>query len=302
MYLGIEIGGTKLQLVIGADGKIVRRERRSVDKARGGEGIREQIKEAIPILAAGEKIVAVGVGFGGPVDWRTGRICCSHQIEGWSQFELGTWLRELVKTPVKVDNDANTACLGEAMLGAGKGRNPVFYVTLGSGVGGGLVVNGEIYHGASPGEAEIGHVRLDKSGVIVEERCSGWAVDRQIRESIQNYSGPLAKLCAGMNGGEARHLSEALRLGDPLARKILSETGENLAFALSHVVHLCHPEVIVIGGGLSLVGDPLQEAVATALKRFTMEAFLPGPEVKLAGLAEDSVPCGALLLAAQALT
>jgi glucokinase len=93
-------------------------------------------------------------------------------------------MQELVHVPVQVDNDANTAALAEGVRGAGKHSNPVFYVTLGSGVGGGLAVNGAIFHGAIPGEAEIGHVRLDKSGTIVEKRCSGWAVDRRIREAL----------------------------------------------------------------------------------------------------------------------
>src|SRR5882724_3464993 len=138
--LGIEIGGTKLQLVLGERGKIKERRRLTVEPRLGAEGIREQIKKALPEF--GGSIGAVGVGFGGPVDWKTGRIYRSHQIEGWSEFDLGSWLRELTRTPVRVDNDANVAALGEALHGAGKGLNPVFYVTLGSGVGGGLVLNG----------------------------------------------------------------------------------------------------------------------------------------------------------------
>ena len=301
MLLAIEIGGTKLQLVLGdAEGQIIRRERCAVDKARGGEGIREQIRASIPKLKAHDSIEGIGVGFGGPVDWWSGRICCSHQIEGWSDFELGAWLRELTRVPVRVDNDANTACLGEAMRGAGQGSNPVFYVTLGSGVGGGVVVDGRIYHGATPGESEIGHVRLDREGTIVEERCSGWAVDRRIREAIKGSDGKLAQLCRSVAAGEARHLAAAIREGDALAGKILNETAEDLAFGLSHVVHLCHPEVIVIGGGLSLVGEPLRAAVEAALPQFVMHAFHPAPKVELAALGEDVVPTGALFLAKQA--
>jgi glucokinase len=298
VFLGIEIGGTKLQLVLGErGGKIVRRERLAVARARGGEGIREQIAATLPKLANGQKIEAAGVGFGGPVDFRTGRICCSHQIEGWSEFEMETWVSKLIGAPARIDNDANTACLGEALLGAGRGQNPVFYVTMGSGVGGGLVVDGAIYHGAIPGEAEIGHVRLDRAGTIVEERCSGWAVDRRIRAAIQNDSGELARLCRGIESGQARFLAPALAANDPLARELLDDTADDLAFALSHVTHLCHPQIIVLGGGLSLVGEPLRAAVALALPKYTMHAFAPGPKVALASLGEDAVPCGALLLA-----
>ena len=99
-------------------------------------------------------------------------------------------------------------------------------------------------------------------------------------------------------GGESRHLRAALEAGDPVARKILAEVADDLAFALSHAVHLFHPEIIVVGGGLSLVGEPLRAAMATALPPYLMEAFHPGPRVALAGLGEDSVPVGALALAA----
>ena len=298
-FLGIEIGGTKLQLVAGdADARIVERRRFTVDQARGGAGIREQIAGALPELMQLAQPAALGVGFGGPVDAATGQICCSHQIEGWSEFPLGEWLRGLTGLPVTVDNDANTAALGEASRGAGAGHNPVFYVTLGSGVGGGLVVDGRIYHGAKPGEAELGHVRLDKSGVTVEQRCAGWAVDRKIRAACQREPWcPLAKLTADADHGEARSLAPALAQGDALAQRILDEVADDLAFGLSHVTQLMHPEVIVLGGGLSLVGEPLRAAVATALKRYVMEAFAPGPRVVLAGLGEDAVPVGALLLA-----
>ena len=298
-YLGIEIGGTKLQLVVGdADARVAERRRFTVDKARGGAGIREQIASALPALMELAKPSAIGVGFGGPVDSATGQICCSHQIEGWSEFPIGEWLRGLSGLPVTVDNDANTAALGEALRGAGRGSNPVFYVTLSSGVGGGLVVGGRIYHGAKPGEAEIGHVRLDKSGAIVEQRCAGWAVDRRIREACQREPGsPLARLTAGVDRGEARALVPALAQGDALAQRILDEVADDLAFGLSHVTQLMHPEVIVLGGGLAMVGEPLRAAVASALKRYVMEAFAPGPQVALAGLGEDAVPVGALILA-----
>jgi glucokinase len=246
------------------------------------------------------ELVAVGVGFGGPVDFRTGTICRSHQIEGWVKFSLGEWLSNLTGVPVLVENDANAACLGEAVFGAGKGTDPVFYVTLGSGVGGGLVVQGWIYHGFVPGEAEIGHVRLDRKGTIVEDRCSGWAVDRKIRQEIQHQpTGLLAQLCVGMDGGEARHLNAALKAGDTVAQKILDETAEDLAFGLSHVTHLCHPETIVLGGGLSLIGEPLRASVERALKGFVMAAFQPGPTVLLSALGEDAVPIGALQVAIQ---
>jgi glucokinase len=299
MLLGIEIGGTKLQLVTGDQaGTVVERLKLAVTQAQGAEGIREQIKKALPTLMAGSSISGIGVGFGGPVDWKVGRICRSHQIEGWSEFDLGCWLEEISGAPARIDNDANVAALGEASRGAGQGLNPVFYVTLGSGVGGGLVVEGRIYHGANPGEAEIGHVRLDRQGTIVESRCSGWAVDARIRDLKRRGPGSLLCHMPGFGqGGEAKHLRAALKQGDPAAQRILHEVIEDLAFGLCHVVHLFHPQVIVLGGGLSGIGEPLRAGLEKALPAFVMEAFAPGPCIKIASLGEDAVPVGALLLA-----
>lgn len=301
-FIGIEIGGTKLQLALGdARGGIHRRFRFTVDRTAGAAGIREQIAVTLTEVRARESVAAIGVGFGGPVDWRSGRICCSHHVSGWSDFPLGEWLRELTGRPVAVDNDANVAALGEARAGAGRGHDPALYVTLGSGVGGGLVCGGAIYHGAPPGEVEIGHVRLDRAGATVESRCSGWAVDRKIRRLIvERPDSLLARLVGQETAGEARHLGAALAAGDADARRILEETATDLAFGLSHAVHLLHPALVILGGGLSLLGEPLRAAVAAALPGFLMEAFRPGPAVALAALAEDAVPVGALLLAAGA--
>lgn len=304
LLMAIEIGGTKLQVAVGThQGEIRNRWRFEVEKESGGLGIRERLSAVVPGIVGQYRVECVGVGFGGPVDVVEGRIRCSHQIAGWADFPIRDWVANLASVPCVVDNDANVAALGEALGGSGRGMNPVSYVTLGSGVGGGLVVDGRIYHGASPGESEIGHLRLDRSGTIVESRCSGWAVDRRIRSAVVGgASGWLADRCRGESRGEARYLKEGVDRGDGLAQEVLREVGEDLGFALSHVTHLAHPQVIVLGGGLSLVGEPLRAAVAEALPRFVMEAFHPAPEIRIAGLGEDSVPVGALFLAAESLS
>lgn len=288
-----------MQVVLGNDhAEIIDRQRFNVSRSEGAKGIKSQIQQAVALFTHRHRLSGVGIGFGGPVDWRTGKIACSHHVEGWADFEIGAWMHDLARVPVMVDNDANVAALAEAVRGAGANRNPVFYVTLGSGVGGGLALDGRIYHGAQPGESEIGHLRLDKSGVIVESRCSGWAVDRRIREEIKaNPGSKLGALIGGQTGAEARHLAAALEQKDPLAARILDETAEDLAFALSHVTHLFHPEMVVIGGGVSLLGEPLRAAIEKSLPRFVMEAFGSGPEIAIAKLGEDVVPIGALLLA-----
>lgn len=299
-FVGIEIGGTKLQLVVGTEaGRILVRRRFEVNREAGGGGIRGQIAAALPELLAGHGPSAVGVGFGGPIDWRSGRIECSHQIEGWSEFPLGDWLREITGLPVAVENDANVAALGEATLGAGVGANPVFYITMGSGSGGGLVVDGGLYHGAKPGEAEIGHVLLDREGTKFEHRCSGWAVDRRLRAAAEaRPESVLARHLPAARGGEARYWAPAVMAGCPVASEVLAEVADDISFGLSHVVHLFHPERIILGGGLSLVGEPLRRAVGERLPQYVMDSFQPGPEVVLSGCGEDAVPLGALALAA----
>src|SRR5258706_1939540 len=299
--LGIEIGGTKLQLVLAdIEGTIVERRRFAVARDQGASGIRECIERELPLLAGKHNVQGTGVGFGGPTNWRTGKIARSHQIEGWSEFDLAGWLGRLTGAPVAADNDANVAALGEALRGAGKNRDPVFYVTLGSGVGGGLVVDGRIYHGRIPGEAEIGHLRLDRQGTTLESRCSGWAVDRRVREAVAiEPTGPLANLVRQSSGTEARHLSEALKQNDPLARRIVNEIAQDLAFGLSHVVHLFHPEVIVLGGGLSRLGEPLRAETAAALDGNIMTVFKPAPDILLTRLAVDVGPIAEIELASE---
>ena len=166
-FVAIEIGGTKLQLLVGdAAGKTLDEVRLTVDRSWGGAGIRAQIEEALPRLLAQWQPSALGVGFGGPVDWQTGQVCCSHQIEGWADFPLGQWLGQLSRRPVVVDNDANLAALGEATHGAGAGCSPVFYITLGSGVGG--TAGGRGVHKRSSSSRSAGN---EVAGMSSEGRC-----------------------------------------------------------------------------------------------------------------------------------
>lgn len=300
-FLGIEIGGTKLQLVVGDDtGQIVDRARLDVRREDAADGIRAQIEEAIKNFLVEYRFQAAGVGFGGPVNRKTATVSASHQIEGWAGFDLADWLENLLRCPVFADNDANTAALGEFRQGAGQGYETVFYVTLGSGVGGGMVANGKIYHGAVPGESEIGHLRLDRQGTTLESQVSGWAVDGRVRSLAQQHpDGLLARLVttADQPGAEAKFLSPALAEADPAARQLLADVADTLAYGLSHAVHLFHPEIVILGGGLSLLGDPLCEALDAALPRYLMDSFQPGPKVLLAQLGEDAVPIGAMALA-----
>src|SRR5437879_4821849 len=193
MFLGIEIGGTKLQLGVGAgDGVIVGLWRSNVEVAAGPEGIRRQIGAAVPELLAKanldrSQLKGIGIGFGGPVDDATRTIIKSHQIEGWDNFPLADWITELTGLPSVLGNDADVAGLAEALFGAGKGLSPIFYITIGSGIGGGLIINGEIYRGCGRGAAEIGHLRC--IGSVLEEKASGWAIGREAREAAAQREG-----------------------------------------------------------------------------------------------------------------
>lgn len=184
------------------------------------------------------------------------------------------------------------------MHGSGKTYDKVFYVTLGSGVGGGYVINKEIYHGLAPGESEIGHMRYDKTGATFESLCSGWAVDKKLRGHISaNPKSKLAEIVGAKTNSEANFIGKAIQAGDSGVKAIMEETAEDLAFGLSHVIHLFHPEIIILGGGLSLTGELLRQSVASYIPGFVMNAFHPVPEICIAELGEDVVALGALLLA-----
>lgn len=301
LFVGVEIGGTKLQVVVSDNPPEIKdRYRASVDPEQGAKGILKEIQNGLNKLLGQQSPSTVGIGFGGPVDWKTNQIACSHHIEGWDGFDLGSWMMEQSGAFVVMDNDANVAGLAEATYGAGRGSNPVFYVTLGSGVGGGLICDGSIYHGTLPGDAEIGHLRLTHEGEILEHSCSGWAVDQKIHKAIQSSPESVLARCVSEGGGPpAKALGPALAQDDPIASAILESTVRDLAFGLSHVVHLQHPEAIVIGGGLSLLGSPLLDELKKTLPNYLMKIMLPGPSVHLAALGEDVVPIGALTLAQQ---
>lgn len=308
-FLGIETGGTKVQVALGdACGRIRRIWRGAVEAGEGAQGVLSQVARGAGEVLAGQRPLAVGVGFGGPVFWKTGRVATSHHVAGWNGFPLASWLRRRVGAPVFLENDANVAALGEAVAGAGRGRDPVFYMTVGSGIGGGLVLNGEIFHGAGPGEMEVGHLRIPVAGrrpsrwPILESLASGWSVDRRLRaEAGRRPRSILARLAAKRGRADARVFWPSVRGGDPGARRAWEQVTGSLALALSHVVHLAHPEVLVLGGGLSLIGEPLRRSIEAKLRGMVMAAHRGTWRLRLAALGERAVPAGALILAARRL-
>jgi glucokinase len=316
MFLGIEIGGTKLQLGIGpGDGTLRALWRGEVNIVDGPEGIRRQIVAGIPEVLRRSGIDApalrsVGVGFGGPVDDATRSVIKSHQIDEWDNFPLADWMGKLVGLPCALGNDADVAGLAEALFGAAKGLSPVFYITIGSGIGGGLIIGGAIYRGCGRGSAEIGHLtflRDENSGCQrhpVELESSGWAMEERARAEA-THPGARAATLLRLAGGDRQKITsklvaEAAALGDPLAIEILGHARRILADAICQVITLLCPRRIVIGGGVSLMGEdllfrPLRQLVAERV----FAPFASCYDIVPAQLGEEVVVHGALALARQ---
>jgi glucokinase len=313
MFLGIEIGGTKLQLGLGrGDGMLTALWRGTVEVAAGPEGIRRQITAAVPELLAQAGldcalIKGVGIGFGGPVDDATHTIIKSHQIEGWDSFPLADWITDMLGWSAVLGNDADVAGLAEALFGAGKGLSPIFYITIGSGIGGGFIINGEIYRGCGRGAGEIGHLRVplpSNAGfwrTTVEDAASGWGIEDEARllaEDVGWARKPL-DLAADQPGRiTARLVGEAAEQGDELALRTLGRAWECLAEAICQVIALLCPRRIVVGGGVSLMGEkllfePLRRLVAERVFRPFADCY----DIVPAALGEEVVVHGALALA-----
>jgi glucokinase len=322
MYLGIEIGGTKLQLGIGpGDGTLAAFERLQVVPADGGAGIRKQILDAVPGLVAragleSGQLRGMAYGFGGPVDDTTRRVLKSHQVHGWDDFPLADWSEEHLGVPCVLGNDCDVAGLAEALFGAGRGFSPVFYVTVGSGIGGGLILNGSIYRGAGRGGAEIGHLlmrgqhpapdgSLAEFGPL-EDFASGWGIQRAAQLRLAEDLRRTSLLWQRIGGDAAKvtvqHVGTAAKAGDALAGSVLNEALDYLAWGVCQVIALLAPRRIVIGGGVSLLGEelffePLREKVA----RRAFRPFADQYAIVAAELGEEVVVHGALALARQRL-
>ena len=316
--LGVEIGGTKLQLGIGpGDGTLRALHRERVDPAQGAPGILARIEHAYPRLIeqAGirrDQISAAGVGFGGPVDPLRGTVQKSFQVPGWEGFPLADWLRErLDLTRVVVENDADAAGLAETILGAGQGASPLLYSNIGSGIGGALIVSGQIYRGSGSGALEIGHLNVpdprpgSDQTLELEQIASGWAIGRHAREAALAMSHDQRQAWSVLSraGGDPNHITaidvaQAAETGDPDAVAILRNARTALAFALNQAVTLLAPRRIVLGGGVSLIPDQLWlDPIRIAVAAIAFAPFRDNFDIVTALLGEEVVIHGALLLA-----
>jgi glucokinase len=317
LYLGLEIGGTKLQLGVGAgDGKLLDMWRHSVDVKSGAAGIRSRILQAVPELLQRsrldrERIRGMGIGFGGPVNDATRTVIKSHQIDGWDNFPLADWIGDNFGWPALLGNDADLAGLAEAAFGAGQRVSPIFYITIGSGIGGGFLIDGEIYRGCGQGAAEIGHLKVlapddSENGTLhltaLERVASGWGIEDRFRRLAGRKPRDfptLLELAAGQSEKiTTAMVGQAIRQGDKTSQAIFEDSLECLAQAICHVITLLSPRRIVIGGGVSLLGE---QVLFTPLRRLVADrVFEPLAgcyDIVPAALGEEVVVHGALALA-----
>jgi glucokinase len=318
--VGIEIGGTKLQLGIGRGrGDLAALERFPIDPSRHAAGILDQIRAGFPILLRRAdvdraRIQAVGIGFGGPVDADRGVIQKSYQVAGWDDFPLGAWFVENLEVPVVVvQNDADTAGLGEARFGAGLGFSPLLYMTVGSGIGGAVIIGDRIYRGFGKGAGEIGHLRVidadrpDPRVDELEQVASGWAIGRAAQDHARTV------LAQGGNwilldraAGDPRRITtvlvaEAAQEGDVASSSILARAHAAVGFALVQAITLVAPRRIVIGGGVSLIGEAgWFEPIRRRVEQDVFAPFRGGFDIVPAALGEEVVIQGALALARDA--
>lgn len=309
-FAAVEIGGTKLQAAIGTgDGTIRKTVRATVAPEGGAEGIRTCIVDLLESLlgeTARDNIAAIGVGFGGPVDSRTGTILVSHQIAGWEGFALTPWFEERFGLPTVVANDSNAAGWAEYRLGAGRGTQNFVYNNIGSGIGGALIIGGKLYDGQHLGAGEIGHTLVpdwtsSMPGAVarLEDLCSGWAIERRVRawKSLPTWSA-LARLCQGdPKRLSCALLAEAARAGDPTALSEIDRVARTVAIALANVITLFSPERIALGGGVALMGDVLLEPLRKYVRHLAFGPYRGHFEIVPCALGEAVVLSGALLLA-----
>jgi glucokinase len=311
MFLGIEIGGTKLQLAIGAgDGTPFVEFRRAVVRPEEeAGGILRQIETIGRELVERHRPTAIGIGFGGPVDADEGRTLMSHQVEGWADFGLAAWCRETFGLPAAISNDADAAGLAEALFGAGRGHRVVFYITVGSGIGGALVIDGRVYGGGHGIASEIGHLRpgldADNPGATVESYASGFSLALTGREWVQTsdpYDSEVADLLLRCGGKiewlTGRTVVDAAAAGNAVAQIIFTRALKTLGWAVAQMITLVAPQVVVIGGGVPLVGEamffaPLRREVA----RYVFPPLAKSYAIVPAALGEEVVVHGALAVA-----
>lgn len=276
--LAVDIGGTKFGVAVFDGDRMVRREVHPTDR----EGARDWMLEHVVAITQEWKrefpFTRCGIGFGGPVDFVAQRVAFSTHVGGWNDFHLAEFLAHELGVPAIMDNDANAGAMGEAIYGAGRGHSPLFYMTLSTGIGGGIYDDGKIWRGADGWAGEIGHLSIRPDGP----------------ECLCKARGCFERMCCGLwlerdYGKAAKEL-----LCDPsfVARYVV-----DLALGLKACIMLLNPSRIVIGGGISNAGEALFGPLRAELDRQITDWSGARIDVVPAALGDDSVLYGALALA-----
>jgi glucokinase len=278
LTLAIDIGGTKFAAALFDGDHIVRRKSRPTNR----DGARDWMLEQV--VATGREwkrdfpFTCCGIGFGGPVDFGQQRVAFSTHIGGWNDFHLTEFLARELSVPAIMDNDANVGAMGEAIYGAGRGHSPLFYMTLSTGIGGGIYSDGKIWRGADGWAGEIGHLSIRPDGP----------------ECLCKARGCFERLCCGLWLERDYGKTAKVLLGDPnfVARYVV-----DLALGLKACIMLLNPSRIVIGGGISNAGEVLFAPLRAELDRQITDWSGARVDVVPAALGNDSVLYGALALA-----
>lgn len=313
-YLGVDIGGTKVAVgVVDDDGKILSQTRTPMvanGTAEAGFDAVDKAIQSVMATDAGNEIRGIGICAPGPLDPRTGVVLNPPNVSCWRNFPLAERVRAQYRIPVKVDNDANAAALAETRWGAARGFRYVFYATIGTGIGTGIVFDGSIYHGKTGSAGEGGHVSIDYRGPVcgcgkrgcIEVLASGTAIGARARAKVVADKSRHSAMLDLANGDVAsitsQSVAQANATGDPMAQEVLAETVELLTPWLGSIVDLLDPDVIVIGGGVAAMLKPFFEQVHQMLPKWCVNPKAHEIPLRIAHYGADAGIAGGAALCA----
>lgn len=307
--IGIDVGGTNVKIaLVDENGSIIYSNSVPTRAEMGFEYTVNNIKQAIRDLIAetkAAKIESVGFDFPGQIDYKNGVVRLAPNIPGWVNVPIAKIIEDEFKIPTKIDNDVHCAALGELNFGAGKGCENFICMTVGTGIGSGIVINGKLVRGASNAAGELGHIKLQMNGGplcgcgdygCLEAFASGPSIVKMASEYIM--SGKSTKFRELASGGEITPyiVCEAAKQGDPVAKRIFTIMGEYIGFGLTSVVNLLNPEKIIIGGGVADAGELLLEPIRETIKKRAMVVAGSAVQVVPAQLGNSAGVIGASML------
>jgi glucokinase len=309
---GIDLGGTKiLSICVDRDLQILDKDYRETEARGGPRAVINRMVDSMQAAAGARQLLAVGISTPGPTDPKRGIVTTPPNLPDWRDVPLAAEISERLGVPAWIENDANAAALAEHRLGAGKEAKHVILVTLGTGIGGGLVLNDRLYRGASGAAGEIGHMLVEPGGRqcgcgrrgCLEAQASGWALGARAAEIVAlEPDGVLARLVR--ESGEepdAKLLEDAAAAGDKSAQAAIHDAGTYLGAGLVNIVNVFDPEVIVIGGGLRRLGEPYLGHAIEIMKREAFPQNVRDVQVVEAALGDEAPALGVAVLAMELL-